>query len=33
MESTQNLADALVEICAGYLSARAATADNPDTWH
>ena len=32
MESTENLADALVEICADYLSARAATADNPDTY-
>jgi hypothetical protein len=32
MESTENLADALVEICAAYLSARAATADNPDTY-
>ena len=32
MESTENLADALVQICADYLSARAATADNPDTY-
>ena len=32
MESTENLADALVEICADYLGARAATADNPDTY-
>jgi HNH endonuclease len=32
MESTENLAQALVEICADYLSARAATADNPDTY-
>ncbi|HEY0933368.1 MAG TPA: HNH endonuclease signature motif containing protein, partial [Trebonia sp.] len=32
MESTENLADALVQICAGYLSARASTADNPDTY-
>jgi Domain of unknown function (DUF222) len=32
MESTENLADALVQICAGYLGARAATADNPDTY-
>ncbi len=32
MVSTENLADALVQICADYLSARAATADNPDTY-
>ena len=32
MESTENLADALVQICADYLSTRAATADNPDTY-
>jgi hypothetical protein len=32
MEPAENLADALVEICAGYLGARAATADNPDTY-
>ncbi len=32
MESTENLADALVQICADYLGARAATADNPDTY-
>jgi Domain of unknown function (DUF222)/HNH endonuclease len=32
MESTENLADALVQICADYLSARASTADNPDTY-
>jgi len=29
---TENLADALVQICADYLGARAATADNPDTY-
>jgi hypothetical protein len=32
MESTENLADALVQICADYLGARAAAADNPDTY-
>ncbi len=32
LEPAENLADALVEICADYLSARAATADNPDTY-
>jgi hypothetical protein len=32
MEPTENLADALVQVCADYLSARAATADNPDTY-
>ena len=32
MEPAENLADALVQICAGYLGARAATADNPDTY-
>jgi Domain of unknown function (DUF222) len=32
MESTENLADALAEICADYLRARAASADNPDTY-
>jgi len=32
METAENLADALVQICAGYLNARAATADNPDTY-
>jgi Domain of unknown function (DUF222)/HNH endonuclease len=32
MESTQNLADALVQVCADYLSARAVSADNPDTY-
>ena len=32
MELTENLADALVEICAEYLSGRAATAENPDTY-
>ena len=32
MEPAQDLADALVQICAAYLGARAATADNPDTY-
>jgi hypothetical protein len=32
MESTENLADALVQICADYLSARAGAADNRDTY-
>jgi hypothetical protein len=32
MEPAGNLADALVQICADYLSAKAATADNPDTY-
>jgi hypothetical protein len=32
VESTENLADALVQICADYLSARAGTAENPDTY-
>ncbi|MGH3250133.1 MAG: hypothetical protein ACRDOI_28575 [Trebonia sp.] len=32
MEPTENLADALVQVCADYLAARAATADNPDTY-
>ena len=32
MEPAADLADALVQICADYLSARAATADNPDTY-
>ena len=32
MEPAANLADALVQICADYLSARASTADNPDTY-
>jgi hypothetical protein len=32
MESTRDLADALVQICADYLAGRAATADNPDTY-
>ncbi len=31
-EDTESLADALVGICAGYLAARAAQADNPDTY-
>jgi hypothetical protein len=31
-EPAENLADALVQICADYLSARAATAGNPDTY-
>jgi hypothetical protein len=32
MESAQDLADALVQVCAGYLNAKAATAENPDTY-
>lgn len=32
METARNLADALVQVCAGYLNAKAATADNPDTY-
>jgi hypothetical protein len=32
METAQNLAGALVQVCADYLSARAATAENPDTY-
>jgi len=32
METTRDLADALVQICADYLNGRAATADNPDTY-
>jgi hypothetical protein len=32
METAQNLADALVQVCADYLNARAATAENPDTY-
>jgi hypothetical protein len=32
MEPAADLADALVQICADYLSTRAATADNPDTY-
>jgi hypothetical protein len=32
MESTEHLADALVQICADYLSARASSAENPDTY-
>ena len=32
MESAQNLADALVQLCADYLNAKAATAENPDTY-
>jgi hypothetical protein len=32
MEPAADLADALVQICADYLSAKAATADNPDTY-
>jgi hypothetical protein len=32
MESAGNLADALVQVCADYLSAKAATAENPDTY-
>jgi hypothetical protein len=32
VEPAENLADALVRVCADYLGARAATADNPDTY-
>jgi hypothetical protein len=32
VEPAENLADALVQVCASYLAARAATADNPDTY-
>jgi Domain of unknown function (DUF222) len=32
MESAENLADALIQVCADYLNAKAATADNPDTY-
>ena len=32
MESARDLADALVQLCADYLSAKAATAENPDTY-
>jgi hypothetical protein len=32
MEPAENLADALVQVCADYLGARAAAADNPDTY-
>jgi hypothetical protein len=32
METAENLADALVQVCADYLGARAVTADNPDTY-
>ena len=32
METAQDLADALIQVCADYLNARAATADNPDTY-
>jgi hypothetical protein len=32
METAENLADALVQVCAGYLNAKAATAENPDTY-
>jgi hypothetical protein len=31
LESTEDLADALVQICARYLGAKASAADNPDT--
>jgi Domain of unknown function (DUF222)/HNH endonuclease len=31
-ETAENLADALVQVCADYLNAKAATADNPDTY-
>jgi hypothetical protein len=31
-EPAENLADALVQVCADYLGARAASADNPDTY-
>ena len=32
MEPARNLADALVQVCAGYLNAKAATAENPDPY-
>jgi hypothetical protein len=32
METARDLADALVQVCAGYLNAKAATAENPDTY-
>jgi hypothetical protein len=32
METARDLADALVQVCADYLNAMAATADNPDTY-
>lgn len=32
LETAENLAAALVQICADYLSSRAAAADNPDTY-
>jgi hypothetical protein len=32
MEPAENLADALVQICADYLCAKASTAENPDTY-
>jgi Domain of unknown function (DUF222)/HNH endonuclease len=32
METAENLADALVQVCADYLNTRAATADNTDTY-
>jgi hypothetical protein len=32
MESARDLADALVQVCADYLNAKAATAENPDTY-
>jgi len=32
METARDLADALVQVCADYLNARAAAADNPDTY-
>jgi Domain of unknown function (DUF222) len=32
LETAENLADALVQVCAAYLSGKAATADNPDTY-
>jgi hypothetical protein len=32
METAQNLAGALVQVCADYLNAKAATAENPDTY-
>jgi hypothetical protein len=31
-ESTEDLADALVQICASYLGGKVSTADNPDTY-
>jgi hypothetical protein len=32
METARDLAGALVQVCAGYLNTKAATAENPDTY-